>query len=316
MYLVGEFWFLDFGFAPGGMAELLLNTHPNIHGVGVSLDPSENGNVYLEDLNSHPRFHVLLADVIKLSRDKVNVAEKCGLPENFKGFDLCIIGITIHQDNQEGDNMNQLKDLLHFAQLYLSLKVIKQGAMAMMRMHMSSRLVDCHLLSFMLSLFDLDAYPFAEAGRQILARKRAARETQKAGEEMRQHGSAEAPKLSKLDMLCKKLERKSLAEDCDIREHIDDRTPWWNIKRTAIATKPFSTFSMRKSYWVLYHGFKGTEEEKTAALERLQKMIQPFIFAYGYNEEKLEYNMPLLMAQPLDKGNFLLIKACHIQICF
>ena len=288
------------------MAELLLNTHPNIHGVGVSLDPSENGNVYLEDLNSHPRFHVLLADVIKLSRDKVNVAEKVGLSKDFPGFDLCIIGITIHQDNMEGDNMNQLKDLLHFAQLYLSLKVIKPGAMAMMRMHMSSRLVDCHLLAFMLSMFDLEAYPFAEAGRKILAEKKAKREAKSREEDVAMSAAAgtgvNKPKPSKLDMLCKKLDEQRLNSDSDIREHIDDRTPWWNIKRTAIATKPFSTFSMRKSYWVLYHGFKGTEEEKAAALERLQKMIQPYMFAYGYDEEKLQYNLPITMAEPLDQG--------------
>lgn len=145
---VGSCWFLDFGFAPGGMAELLLNTHPDVHGVGVSLDPAQNGNVYLGELNTHPRFKVVLADVVDLARNQADITQKCNLPEDFSGFDFCIIGITIHQDFTEGENMNQLKDLLHFSQLYLSLKVIKQGGMALMRMHMSSRLVDVHLLRY------------------------------------------------------------------------------------------------------------------------------------------------------------------------
>lgn len=283
------------------MAELLLSTHPNIKGVGVSLDPSDNGNVYLEELNSNPRFKVLLGDVISLARSGANVATECGLPADFPGFDLCIIGITIHQDNQEGDNMNQLKDLLHFCQIYLSLKVIKPGAMAMMRMHMSSRLVDCHLLSFMLSKFDLQCFTAKEKATQLIQLKKDAKPLLK-------QQAPPAAGTSKLDMLCKKLEQQSLIrqENADIRDERTESSPWWNINHTAIAMKPFSTFSMRKSYWVLYHGFASTNEEKASDLASLEQMIKPHLFPYGYDGDTCTYNLPILMPQPLEQ-----VLGCH-----
>ena len=45
----GSCWFLDFGFAPGGMSEMLLAAHPAIQGVGVTLDPAEGGNAFPDD---------------------------------------------------------------------------------------------------------------------------------------------------------------------------------------------------------------------------------------------------------------------------
>ena len=85
--------------------------------------------------------------------------------DRFEGFDFVIVGITIHQghllgrDEEEGGIMghaNELKDRLHFAQLYFAFKYLKPGGMILMRHHMSVRLVDFHLLALMLSLFDPD----------------------------------------------------------------------------------------------------------------------------------------------------------------
>ena len=80
------------------------------------------------------------------------------LPDDFDGFDLAIIGITIHQE-WEGDNsINQLKDWLHFAQLFISLKYLKPGGMILIRQHMSLRAVDAHFIGLLVGLFDIEKF--------------------------------------------------------------------------------------------------------------------------------------------------------------
>lgn len=86
-----------------------------------------------------------------------------------------------------------------------------------------------------------------------------------------------------------------------MRKVYSDRSPWWNLKSTAVATKPFSTFSMRKTYWILYHGFNCEEEKKKAVLERLKKVIAPGVFAYQYKEEESKFSLPIIMPLPLDE---------------
>ena len=249
----GRCTFLDFGFAPGGMADLLLESHPGIRGVGCTLPPSLGGNVYLNEMDRdappYDRFTSVLGDVIELARDD---ADLVGLtkgfldPGTFEGFDFVIVGITIHQE-WDGESMNELKDLLHFAQLYFTMKYLKPGGMVLMRMHMSGRLVDCHLLSFMLSHFD---------GRAFLAYSTA------------------------------------LAGDAD-------EGGSFSVGDTVVATKPFSTFSMRKTYWVLYRGFRCSEEERAACMGRLHALLEKDLFAYGYDEGKGAFNKPTLMTGEL-----------------
>jgi len=297
----GDCWFLDFGFAPGGMADLLLETHPDIKGVGVTLDPALGGNVYLDSLDSHDRFWPYIGDVIDMARDNLDLKAACKLPDNFTGFDFVIIGITIHQE-WEGENMNELKDLLHFAQLFFAIKYLKPGGMVMMRMHMSVRLVDCHFLALMLSMFDLDKFTGLKVGRERLeeaAQKKALEEANPTPvkEEVAPAENTDSKPKSKLDQLCAKIETQTLDSNRKVKPHY----AWENLGKTAVATKPFSTFSMRKTYWVLYHGFICSDELREEVLGRLQVVLGKDVFAYGFNAEKSCFNKPILLKEPIDE---------------
>jgi len=300
----GSCWFLDFGFAPGGMSDVLLTSHPEMRGIGVSLDPAEGGNVYLDSLKKHDRFTPLIGDVIEMARNDLDIVKAANLPPDFDGFDFAIVGITIHQE-WEGENVNELKDLLHFSQLYLSLKYLKPGGMVLMRMHMSLRLIDCHFLSLMLSLFDIEKFSGKTVGRSRIEKARAEKiKGINALVDSSKHPPAPAARKaeSSLDRLVKKLEKANVVNeaDFDVRQHVNEKTAWWNLNRTAVATKPFSTFSMRKTFWVLYHGFDCSDERRKEILQRLMKIIQPDVFAYGYNAEEKHYNMPIVMPEPID----------------
>eukprot|EP00798_Chlamydomonas_sp_ICE-L_P027227 gene27227-2481_t len=177
-------WALDFGFAPGGMVELLLAAHPNVRVVGVTLDPVTSGdNDFPEDFKTGKdgRFFSILADVGAISRQGVHIptlmqqtwperfqVEDMGAisrkgvliptlmqqtwPERFQvedmyGFDLAIIGITV-SNNKDTEDYNGTKLELIFRE-----GVMRTGGAVMMRMHMSLRLVDFHLHAFMLGCF-------------------------------------------------------------------------------------------------------------------------------------------------------------------
>jgi uncharacterized tellurite resistance protein B-like protein len=53
------------------------------------------------------------------------------------------------------------------------------------------------------------------------------------------------------------------------------------LDMTAVATKPFSTFSMRKTYWVLYQGFVCSDAKREDVLNRLRRVLEDGVFAYG-----------------------------------
>ena len=138
---------------------LLLEAHKNIRGSGVTLDP-EGGNVWPRWMDNDPRFFPLVGDVVDMAREEVDLPKLLRLPADFNGFDFVIVGITIHQGHLLGigdegilGHANELKDRLHFAQLYFAFKYLKPGGMVLMRHHMSVRLVDYHFLALMLSLF-------------------------------------------------------------------------------------------------------------------------------------------------------------------
>lgn len=137
------------------MSELLLATHPAIQGVGVTLSPDDGGNVFPRDFSEGKggRFRCVLGDVVRMAREGTSVASAAGLPADFPGFDLVIVGITVHQTTEGDDDYNSLKDALHVAQLALTLPCLRPGGSVLMRMHMSLRLVDLHLLTFMLMHF-------------------------------------------------------------------------------------------------------------------------------------------------------------------
>ncbi|KAI9006826.1 hypothetical protein DFJ74DRAFT_712176 [Hyaloraphidium curvatum] len=158
----GDFTFIDIGFAPGGMSALLTDAHPGVRGVGFSLEPEKGGNVFPEKLGAG-RFNPVLGDVVALARDdaKVDLSSSLvpgGPGDNFPGFDLLIAGITTSGSDQAGSmDMDEvdLKDLLHFSQLYVAAKNLRtdgQGSL-MMRMHLGLRVVELHILAFVLENF-------------------------------------------------------------------------------------------------------------------------------------------------------------------
>mmetsp|Transcript_19953 Transcript_19953/g.39177 ORF Transcript_19953/g.39177 Transcript_19953/m.39177 type:complete len:651 (-) Transcript_19953:49-2001(-) len=297
----GNAWFIDFGYAPGGMSDLLLNSHEKIHGCGVTLDPGDGGNIYVEALDRHPRFHPYIGDVIDMAREDLDLQKAAGLPEDFEGFDFVIVGITIHQE-WEGPNMNELKDLLHFSQLFFAYKYLKPGGMVMQRMHMSVRLVDAHMLSLLLSSFAIEKFSGLKVGQrrlearlnEVAARQKARAEEAEAVKAKREQEKQKMSGLSKLEMLAAKMEADDAAQSEAAQSELTAYA-WNHLDRTAVASKPFSTFSMRKTYWVIYHGFHCKDEDRKAVLDRLKILVQPDLFAYGYDAENEKFNKPILM---------------------
>lgn len=145
-----SFSFMDIGFAPGGMSYLLMDAIPSAKGVGVNLDPALGGNVYPSSFDAHERFEVLTRDVIQLARDKEYKFD-------IEKFDLVIVGITTSGSSQknagEMDEL-ELKNLLHFSQLLVAFRNLKIGASLLIRMHLGLRVVDAHLMAFLLENFD------------------------------------------------------------------------------------------------------------------------------------------------------------------
>lgn len=150
-----DFSFLDIGFAPGGMAALLLDVDQSICGIGINLDPEKGGNVYPSSMESS-RFHVLTRDVIELARDSSLDFLELFPKSSISKFNFVIIGITTSGSNQKqvnGMDELELKDLLHFSQLLLAFKFLKRGGAILMRIHLGLRLVDLHILSLILDHF-------------------------------------------------------------------------------------------------------------------------------------------------------------------
>jgi hypothetical protein len=164
----GSFTFLDLGFAPGGMVSLLLDCHPKTRGIGVNLSPERGGNVYPEVLDNirdemgNLRFKALEEDVIELARSEKNlltIFEDLIIDE---GFDLVIVGITTSGSYQKTEGRMdelELKNLLHFAQLFLAFKFLKPNGRILMRMHLGLRLVDIHMLTLLLQHFPQNLMP-------------------------------------------------------------------------------------------------------------------------------------------------------------
>jgi hypothetical protein len=97
-----EFWFLDLGFAPGGMVALLLDSGIKVRGVGVNLSPDKGGNVYplfLDDINIGETFKQAyersLNSESNLSNDvrKLTVTAITG-PKRFKSIEIDVIQLA------------------------------------------------------------------------------------------------------------------------------------------------------------------------------------------------------------------------------
>eukprot|EP01134_Creolimax_fragrantissima_P000171 CFRG0171T1 len=238
----GQFRCLEFGFAPGGMSALILSAHPNTHVVGVSLNPELGGNVYPEELGNHKRFRAVMGDVLDLARrdvplvpysctrymlDAIEVENAHKPTQNESkatlGYDLAIAGITVSGSTQvHDDNELEIKDNLHFAQLYISLRDLVPGGCLLMRLHLGFRLVDLHIIALLCSLFT--ARP--------------------------------------------------------------------------VSSKPLTEFAMRKTYWVMFSGYKGVEHaESVAALGRLRVLLTEVISEANTDGETATYIKPNIASE-------------------
>eukprot|EP00474_Spongospora_subterranea_P009675 CRZ10133.1 hypothetical protein [Spongospora subterranea] len=145
----GSFKFLDMGFAPGGMSELLLDADSRITGAGITLGAGNGGNVYHEYLCNNSRYAVIEADILKISQHPDGLSGFMSVPEG--GFDLIIAGITISGSHQaeESEHVN-LKDRLHIIQLALAMRHLRPGGILLVRMHLSIRLLEMQMLGLLI----------------------------------------------------------------------------------------------------------------------------------------------------------------------
>jgi hypothetical protein len=269
--------FLDFGFAPGGMTHLLLEAHKNMRGSGVTLDPEGGGNVWPRWMDNEPRFFPLVGDVVDMACAEANLPALLKLPEDFEGFDFVIVGITIHQGHLLGmgdegipGHANELKDRLHFAQLYFAFKHLKPGGMVLMRHHMSVRLVDFHFLALMLSLFK--------------------------------------PELSITNVIREQREKEEGAATA-AGGGVGGSSRRQGPEPAILATKPMAEFAIRKTYWVVYQGFDRDSCEQRKVLDILLDLLraEPLKGPYTLNEEVEEkpYFNPILMGRDSDLNDVL-----------
>ena len=267
--MTGSCDFLDFGFAPGGMSHLLLSQHPGMRGSGVTLDPNQGGNVWPDWLNHDRRFYSCVGDVVDMARNEQDLPQLLQLPKDFTGFDFVIVGITIHQghllglDEKEGGilgHANELKDRLHFAQLYFAFKYLKPGGMVLMRHLMSVRLVDYHFLSLMLSLFNPDKY----AVTNVIQR-------QQKEQKEKEQGNPTNPTTTSNPTTPTPPTTTAATVTQDARS--SDGKQQVTLKPAIIATKPMAEFAIRKTYWVVYQGFDAKSCQEKDVLNMLLEML-------------------------------------------
>ena len=62
-------YFLDLGFAPGGMSKLLLDGTCQSYGLGLTLPVSDGGNAFIAELDRdrHPRFLCRYLDIVHVA---------------------------------------------------------------------------------------------------------------------------------------------------------------------------------------------------------------------------------------------------------
>jgi len=152
-------YFLDLGFAPGGMATLLLESAPNAYGIGVTI-PSENGGYAVPDsLLNHRKFTCIGRDVEELATmTKTQMMKALNVTaQTFEGFDLVICAITPFNDPSKESLDKTLfginKWRLLYAQLVLAFSFLREGGLLLNRHKLSYRICDTQLIYTLLSRF-------------------------------------------------------------------------------------------------------------------------------------------------------------------
>eukprot|EP01084_Bolivina_argentea_P140262 246633_1 len=162
-----KLYFLDIGFAPGGMSRLLLDAHDHIFGVGITLPPYESGNAFINELLHSPRFLCREHDIVQLGRKvhnrsdflsqciandyagdglKMDINWKAG----FAGFDLTIVGITCHQDFNSNERLDHQ---ILLSELYLAFLTLNHGGSILIRHKIALDCIHQHILYIFLKCF-------------------------------------------------------------------------------------------------------------------------------------------------------------------
>ena len=80
-------YFMDIGFAPGGMSQLLLDCNKSTYGIGITLPPEDKGNAYAIELETqHNRYSVKEHDICILSKqvkNKLDFMKICNMPPGY-----------------------------------------------------------------------------------------------------------------------------------------------------------------------------------------------------------------------------------------
>ena len=167
-------YFMDLGFAPGGMSRLLLDSNVNICGLGITLS-SDSANDFVQELTSDPRYLCRNVDVVELAqsvKDRDDFLKKCAwngihpVHGRFStshwnamsnGFELVIMGCTCVQERNDDGTQQKSRvhhtQRIHLSELYLSLLMLSDGGSILVRHYNSSTLYSLHLLYVFLQCF-------------------------------------------------------------------------------------------------------------------------------------------------------------------
>ncbi|ETO18772.1 hypothetical protein RFI_18485 [Reticulomyxa filosa] len=150
-------YFLDIGFAPGGMSKLLLDGCNGIRGMGITLPPESKGNAIIRELYRHKKFFCREFDIVSLAKQinrRIDFMKLCKFENEqmFPGFDLVIIGITIHQEFDEA-GYQRLDHQILLSELYVAFQTLARGGAILMRHKISLDLIHQHILYMMLTCF-------------------------------------------------------------------------------------------------------------------------------------------------------------------
>eukprot|EP01083_Nonionella_stella_P305529 1066235_1 len=139
-------WFLDIGFAPGGMSRYLLDAHAKISGVGITLPQYESGNAFIKELLSNKRFVCREHNIVDLAAKITTRSDFLARCIN-SSFDLVIVGITCHQ------YFERLHHRILLSELYLTFLTLNQGGSVLIRHKIDLECIHQHVLYIFFACF-------------------------------------------------------------------------------------------------------------------------------------------------------------------
>ena len=153
-------YFLDIGYAPGGMSRLILDSNIYIRGIGITLSPLDCGNAIINELKYDKRYISHECDITifaKKIKRKLDFLKLCRVDricdKDFSGFGLIICGITCHQDFND-NNKQRLDHQILLSELYIAFMTLENGGGLLIRHKIALDLIHQHLLFILLQCFN------------------------------------------------------------------------------------------------------------------------------------------------------------------